>query len=95
MYWVSFELIIIYYNLLNYGNNKIEKISIKENNVRNSLYGIDSSIDDKVKFRFDFFMSIEFKELLRLKEFQRRDKIIINERNNTQISREEIIENFL
>ena len=40
-------------------------------------------------------MSIEFKELLRLKEFQRRDKIIINERNNTQISREEIIENFL
>ena len=43
----------VLYDLLD-NNNNIEMISVEEGTVRNSLYLIDSSIDEKVKIRFDF-----------------------------------------
>ena len=44
----------VLHNLLDYGNEYIEKISFQEGRTRNSLLIIDSFIDEKVKLRDDF-----------------------------------------
>ena len=67
------------------GMIKLKKIFAKKETVRNSLYVIDSSIDNKVKFRFHFGMSEEGKQLFKLKESRRRETTTINTNSNTQI----------
>ena len=57
----------------------------KEEIVRNFLHVIDSSIDDKFKFRFDFQISINVGKLLKVKEFRRKDTTTIIANNETQI----------
>ena len=54
----------ILYNLLDYGNDKIDNKSIEEEIVRNSLHLIDSLIVDKVKLKLDFDISVEGEKFL-------------------------------
>ena len=51
--WLTFFL----YNLLNYGNEHIEKISTKERVARNFLSVINTSINENVILRQDFDIS--------------------------------------
>ena len=39
---------MFFHNLLNYGNENIETISVDEDKAHNSLLMIDSSIDEKI-----------------------------------------------
>ena len=57
----------VLYNLLDYGNEYIEKISLKEIITRNSLSVIDASIDEKIALRQDFDISEDGKRLTYLK----------------------------
>ena len=50
---------------MNVSQNQIEQQSI-----RNSLYTIDWSIDEKIQLRFDFDMPGERKELSKLKNIE-------------------------
>ena len=63
----------ILYNLLDYGNEFIEKISSKEIIARNSLPVIDASIDEKIALRQDFDISEDGKRLTNLKTTRRND----------------------
>ena len=83
------------YNLLYCGNEKIKKISVEGKTICNSLHIIDSSIDVRVKSKLYFDISEEGKQVIKLKDFRRRDTTIIDESNDNQISREEIIESLL
>ena len=49
---------MFFHNLLDYGNEYIEKLSVDEDKARNCLLLIDSSINKKIKLReeFDFQM---------------------------------------
>ena len=84
----------VLYNLLDCGNEKIENISVEGETICNSLHIIDSSINEKVKSKFNFAISEEGKQVIKLKEYRRRDATIIDESNDNQISREEIIESL-
>ena len=53
----------VFHNLLDYGNENIEKLSVDEDKARNSLLLIDSSINEKVNLRDEFDVSDEGKEL--------------------------------
>ena len=72
---------MFFHNLLDYGNEYIEKLLVEENIARNSLMVIDSSIYEKVKLREDFDILDEGKKIHSLKTIRRKDKIPI-----TQIS---------
>ena len=54
----------ILYNLLDYGDDKIDNKSIEEEIVRNLLHLIDSLIVDKVKLKLDFDISVEGEKFL-------------------------------
>ena len=47
----------VLYNLLDYGNEIIEKITSKEQVARNSLLVIDTSINENIILRHDFDIS--------------------------------------
>ena len=57
----------LFHNLLDYGNENIEKLSVDEDKARNSLLLIDSAIDEKVNLRDEFDVFDEGKELNSLK----------------------------
>ena len=64
-------------NLLDYGNEYIEKLSVDEDLPRNSLLLIDSSTNGQVNLREGFDASDEGKELNSLKKISRNDKSLI------------------
>ena len=66
----------VFHNLLDYGNEYIEKLTILEDKARNSLLVIDSSIEEKVLLRDEFDVSDEGKELNSLKTNRRNDKLL-------------------
>ena len=41
----------VFHNLLDYGNENIEKLSVDKDKARNSLLMIDSSIEEQINFR--------------------------------------------
>ena len=53
---------------------------------------IDSSIYDKIKLMFEFDISKDGKQLIKIKQSQRRDTSTIDVHNEIQILREVIIE---
>ena len=63
----------IFHNLLDYGNENIEKLSVDEDKAHNSSLMIDSSIDENVNLRDEFGVSDEGKELSSLKNIKRND----------------------
>ena len=66
-------------NLLDYGNENIESLSVDEDKARNSLLMIDSSIEEITNLREEFDVSNEGKELSSLKNNRRNDRTpIIN-----------------
>ena len=69
----------IFHNLLDYGNENIEKMSVDDDKARNSLLMIDSSIEEKINLRDEFDISNEGKELSSLNCNRRNDRTpIIN-----------------
>ena len=64
----------VFCNLLDYGNANIEKLSVDEDKVCNSLLMIYSSIDEKVNLRDEFDVSDEGKDLSSLKSIRRNDR---------------------
>ena len=66
-------------NLLDYGNENIESLSVDEDKARNSLLMIDSSIEEMTNLRDEFDDSNEGKELSSLKSNRMNDNTpIIN-----------------
>ena len=63
----------VLYNLLDYGNEFVEKLSSKEIIARNSLSVIDTSNDEKIAIRQDFDISEDGKRLTNLKITRRND----------------------
>ena len=61
------------HNLLDYGNEYIEYVSLKVGMARNSLLVTDFSIDEKVKLREKVDILEEGKELHSLQNIKRRD----------------------
>ena len=57
----------VFHNLLDYGNENSEKLSVDEDKARNSLLIIDSFIKEKTNLRDEFDTSDEGKELSSLK----------------------------
>ena len=53
----------LFHNLLDYGNEYIEKMSVGEDMARNSLLLNDSSIEEKVNLRNECIVSDEGKDL--------------------------------
>ena len=69
----------MFHNLLDYGNENIESLSVDEDKARNSLLMIDSSIEEMINLRDEFDVSNEGKELSSLKSNRRNDRTpIIN-----------------
>ena len=69
----------VFHNLLDYGNENIESLSVDEDKARNSLLMIDSSIEEMINLRDEFDVSNEGKELSSLKSNRRNDSTpIIN-----------------
>ena len=68
---------IVLYNLLDYGNEFIEKLSSKEMIARNSLSVINTSIDKKITLRQDFDISEDGKILTYLKSTRINDSTSI------------------
>ena len=69
----------VFHNLLDYGNENIESLSVDEDKARNSLLMIDSSIEEMINLRDEFDVSNEGKELSSLKSNRRNDRTpIIN-----------------
>ena len=66
----------LFHNLLDYGNECIEKLSVKEETVRNLV--IDPSIEEKVKLGEEFNISEEGRELHSIKSIKRRDMTSIS-----------------
>ena len=67
----------VLYNLLDYGNEFIEKITSKEIIERNSLSVIDASINKNMLLRQDFDLSEDGKRLTSLKTTRRNDITLI------------------
>ena len=67
----------ILYNLLEYGNKFIEKLTSTEIIARNSLSVIDASINEKIILRQDFNLSEDGKKLTSLKNVRRNDTTLI------------------
>ena len=63
----------MFHNLLDYGNEYIEKLSVDKDRARNFLLLIDSSTNDKIKLRQEFDFLDEGKELNNLKNVRRND----------------------
>ena len=63
----------MFHNLLDYGNEYIEKLLVDEYKARNSLLLIDSSINDKINLSEEFDVSNEGKELNSLKNIRKND----------------------
>ena len=63
----------MFHNLLDYGNEYIEKLSVDVYKARNSLLLIDSSINDKINLSEEFDVSNEGKELNSLKNIRKDD----------------------
>ena len=57
----------VLYNLLDYGNEFVEKLSANEIIARNSLSVIDASIDESIVLRQDFDIPEDGKRLTYLK----------------------------
>ena len=66
----------VFHNLLDYGNEYIEKFSVTEDKACNSLLVIGSSIEEKVHLRDEFDISDEVNELNSLKNIRRIDKVL-------------------
>ena len=64
----------VFHNLLDYGNENIEKLSVDEDKDRNSFLMIDSSIDEKVNLKDEFDVSDKRKELSSLKNIRRNNR---------------------
>ena len=58
----------MFHNLLDYGNENIESLSVDEDKARNSLLMIDSYIEEMINLRDEFDVSNEGKELSSLKK---------------------------
>ena len=67
----------VFHNLLEYGNENSEKLSVDEDKARNSLFLIDSAIDEKVNLSDEFNVSYEGKELSSLKNIRRNNQTLI------------------
>ena len=65
----------VFANLLDYGNENIESLSVDEDKARNSLLMMDSSIEEMINSRDEFDVSNEGKELSSLKSNRRNDKL--------------------
>ena len=63
----------MFHNLLDYGNEYIENISVDEDKARNALWLINPSIHDKINLREEFDVSDEGKEFNSLKKVNRND----------------------
>ena len=59
----------VFHNFLDYGNKNIEKLSVDEDEARNSLLLIDLAIDEKFNLRGENDVSDEGKELSSLKKY--------------------------
>ena len=79
---------IFLYNLPDYGNEYIEKISTKEQLVRNSLSVIDASVNEKIILRHDFELSEDWKGLNSLKNTRRNDTTLITNATDSKNDRE-------
>ena len=64
----------VFHNLLDYGNEHIEMLSVDEDKARNSILMSDSSIKKTINLRDEFDVSNEGKELSSLKNNRRNDK---------------------
>ena len=82
----------VFHNLLDYGNEYIEKLSVNEDIARNSLLMIDSSINEKINYRNEFDNSEDGKELSTLKSNRRNDKTLIMNISDDIINRDFRIE---
>ena len=78
----------VFHNLLDYGNEYIEKLSVNEDIARNSLLMIDSSINEKINYRNEFDNSEDGKELSTLKSNRRNDKTSIMNISDNIINRD-------
>ena len=78
----------VFHNLLIYGNEYIEKISVDEDKARNFLLLIDSSIDEKFNIRDEFDVSNEGKELYSLKNVRRNSQTTITNMINEILNRD-------
>ena len=67
----------MFHNLLDYGNEYIENLSVDEDKARNSLLLIDSSINENINLREEFDVLDEGKELNSLKNIRRNDQTSI------------------
>ena len=54
----------MFHILLDYGNEYIENLLVKEDMAQNTLMAIDSSVDEKVKLRDEFDISEEGKKII-------------------------------
>ena len=63
----------VIHNLLYYGNEYIEKLSVDEDKARNSLLLIDSSINENINLIEEFDVSDKVKTLNSLKNIRRND----------------------
>ena len=82
----------VFHNLLDYGNENIKKLSVDEDEARNSLLMIDSSIDEKVNLRDEFNVSDEGKELSNLENIRRNDRTPITNISDVIVNRDFRIE---
>ena len=78
----------MFHNLLDYGNEYIEKISVDVYKARNSLLLIDSSINDKINLREEFDISDEGKELHTFKTIRRKDETPITQMSDDIYNRD-------
>ena len=78
----------VFYNLLDYGNENIEKLLVDEDKARNYLLLIDSSINEKVNLRDEFDVSDEGKELSSLKNVRRNDRTPITNMSDAIVNRD-------
>ena len=69
----------MFHNLLYYGNEYIEKLSVDEDKAHNSLLLIDSSINEKINLREEFDVSDEGKKLNSFKNIRRIDQTSITD----------------
>ena len=75
-------------NLLYYGNEYIEKISVDEDKVLNSLLLNDSSINEMINLREEFDVSDDEKGLNSLKNMKRNDQISITNMTDEILNRD-------
>ena len=75
--FVQYFINNVFHNLLDYGNENIEKLSVDEDKARSSLLMIDSSIEEKINYRNKFDIYDEGKELSTLKNNRSIDRTSI------------------